>query len=362
MPKTILHVLEPLATGVLYTTSQICSLLSDEFDFHILHGVRPETPANYREYFPDRCTLLRWNVGRAIAPRKDWAAYRQLRRVVATLQPDVIHAHSSKAGALARLAFGRRGPPVLYSPEGFSFLRRDVSNRTRSLYRVLERALTRENALTIACGLAEYREAALLGGHVMLVPNMVDVPVAARSRAGTRPSPLRLAMVGGIRPQKNFPLFCAIAAHPALKDATFTWFGGGEIPDGLVVPSNVYVTGWMPRQELLAQLAECDAFVQTSLWEGLPIGVLEAMALGLPVLATPCEGNVELVLEGVNGHLCDGADVFAKHLSELQGRRHRLQEMGERSRQMILSTHTPERAAERWRSVYTNPRTHLLYN
>lgn len=361
MATTILHALEPMATGVLYSTSRICHLLGDEFTFHVLHGIREETPPDYRRYFPKGTGLTPWQVSRELHPKRDAKALRELRRAVADVKPDIIHAHSSKAGGLARIAYPRKGPPVIYSPRGFSFLRRDISRLRRRFYRSAECLLARGHTLTVACGLGEYREAIGVGGRALVIPNMVDVPIVGQSRAGRRGNRLRMAMVGGIRPQKNFPLFCAIASHPRMAEVAFTWFGGGEVPDGVDVPKNVEVTGWLPRRDVLAGLAECDAFVQTSLWEGLPIGVLEAMALGLPILAVPCVGNTELVVEGENGYLCTTADAFVERIDALRRDPELLASFGDRSRDIVFHNHTPERVVDRWRSLYRHPERYLVH-
>ena len=81
--------------------------------------------------------------------------------------------------------------------------------------------------------------------------------------------------------------------------------------------AGVTVTGWLDRAAALAQLATLDLYLQTSRWEGLPVAVLEAMAAGLPVLATNVIGNRDLIQEGENGYLCSDAATFTQHLLHL---------------------------------------------
>src|SRR2546429_3162219 len=79
---------------------------------------------------------------RAIVPRTDLAAQVGLARIIAQLRPDVVHAHSSKAGALARLArLARPRLPVLYTPHGVAFAGYFSREIERSAYRAIERAL-----------------------------------------------------------------------------------------------------------------------------------------------------------------------------------------------------------------------------
>ena len=160
-------------------------------------------------------------------------------------------------------------------------------------------------------------------------------------------------MVGSIRPQKNFPLFCEIAKAVSDLSIQFLWIGSGTPPHGIQVPENVRITGWLSRREALTVLGECQVFVQTSLWEGLPIALLEGMALGLAALAKPAVGNTELIKEGVNGYLCDDATEFAGRLRALFKDRVQLREMGRASRRIVEDRYATDRIVGRWRELYS---------
>ena len=154
-----------------------------------------------------------------------------------------------------------------------------------------------------------------------------------------------------IRPQKNFPLFAEVASRFSETDAVFTWIGGGD-PPGSHVPANVHVTGWLARNEALAKLAECDVFMQTSLWEGLPLSVLEAMAFALPVLGTPAAGNTELIIDGFNGYVCLSPDDFEHKLRELSRDPELRARCGAAGRDFVFRYHTSDAVSPRWSSVY----------
>ena len=74
----------------------------------------------------------------------------------------------------------------------------------------------------------------------------------------------------------------------------FIWCGDGELRAELTSP-NIKCTGWMERKELEIYLANADIYLSTSLWEGMPLSVLEAMSIGLPVVLSDCVGNRDLV-------------------------------------------------------------------
>ncbi|MEI6558765.1 MAG: glycosyltransferase [Rhodospirillaceae bacterium] len=356
MTITVLHVVEAFSTGIIQSIRTICRALEGEVDFHILYGRRPETPADVERQYPAAVGFTPWAAaGRAIDPGRDWRAVAELKETVARIRPDLIHAHSSKAGAYARLAYPRGQVPVLYSPRGYSFLQLDKGLAGRTAFRGLEWLLGRLPHITVGCGLGEYSLARTVARRAVLIPNMINPADFPTPDLGLRPdpaAPLRIAMAGGIRPQKNFPLFCAVARAFEGRDLHFLWLGGGEIPAGVRVPDSVEITGWLPREEVLRRMAGCHLYMQTSLWEGLPIALLEGMVLGLAVLACPAVGNTELVIEGANGFLCPDAVSFIARIQALDADRAALGAMGEASRDLALRHHSVGHIAPRWLSLY----------
>jgi glycosyltransferase involved in cell wall biosynthesis len=349
----VVHVVEPLATGPLQSIARICWGLRERFEFTLIHGQRPDLPAVPRESFPPEVRLLPWRIGRALSPRDDWIALRHLKAMLSATRPDVVHAHCSKAGGLARLAALSTPFKIVYSPRGYSFLRSDVGTPTRLLYRGLEAALGRVPHLTVACGLGEYAEALKVARRVELVSNMIDLDdFAALSRPRQEDGPMTVVMCGEIRPQKNFSLFRAIARLCSRSSMRFVWLGGGVPPPGPPLPDNLEIAGWLPREAVLAQLSRAQVFCQTSLWEGLPIALLEAMALGLPVLAWPAVGNRELIVEGETGYTCRTAEEFATRLYALADDPGRRAALGTAGRARITHLYDAAVVARQWASIY----------
>jgi glycosyltransferase involved in cell wall biosynthesis len=349
----VVHVVEPLATGPLQSIARICWALRERFEFTLIYGQRPDLPAVPRESFPPEVRLLPWRVGRTISPRDDWIALRQLKAMLSAVRPDLVHAHCSKAGALARLAALSMHLKVVYSPRGYSFLRRDVGTPTRLLYRCLEAALGRVPHLTVACGLGEYAQALKVARRVELVSNMVDLAdFVALPRPRQEDGPMTVVMCGEIRPQKNFSLFREIARLCSRSSMRFVWLGGGVPPPGPLLPDNLEIAGWLPRKAVLARLSRAQVFCQTSLWEGLPIALLEAMVLGLPVLAWPAIGNRELIVEGETGYTCRTAEEFATRLRALADDPGRRAALGAAGRARIVRQHDAAVVALQWASIY----------
>ena len=125
-------------------------------------------------------------------------------------------------------------------------------------------------------------------------------------------------------------------------------------PPGPPLPDNLEIAGWLPHEAILARLSRAQVFCQTSLWEGLPIALLEAMALGLPVLAWPAVGNRELIVEGETGYTCRTAEEFAARLHALADDPNRRAALGAAGRARILRQHDAAVVALQWASIYAH--------
>jgi glycosyltransferase involved in cell wall biosynthesis len=217
--------------------------------------------------------------------------------------------------------------------------------------------------VTVAVGLGEYALALETSRRALMISNTIDLSACYRpiaDRVNVRP--LRVVTAGRISPQKNIPLFCQIAEALMGEPVHFTWIGSGELPTGLNVPSNMTVTGWVERTAALELMAKAHIYIQTSLWEGLPMTVLEASSLGLPILATPSVGNLELVLEGENGFTCDRKKDFVDRILALESAPDQLIRLGAASRKLAEGGYNREGAVPRWRSLYTNIEHYRRYS
>ncbi len=212
---------------------------------------------------------------------------RSIRKVVRALRPDVVHAHSSHGGAFARLAVRRGRVRMVYTPHCYAFERRDVGRLTRAAFRAAEAVLALNTSVFAACSPRELALSAWPASRArrVLVPNVAPA-AAAGSRPSVRGAPL---VVGGGRlsPQKDPDFFAAAVGRlrQEIPDLRAEWLGDGEPEDRRrLEAADVEVTGWLPRTKLLSRLAEADLYLHSALWEGFPIMVAEAVALGVPTV------------------------------------------------------------------------------
>jgi glycosyltransferase involved in cell wall biosynthesis len=267
---------------------------------------------------------------RAIRPAADWRAYRALLALLRRERFDVVHAHSSKAGVLARLAARRAGvPAVAYTPHAFAFqgAPRRPSGR---LYRGLERWLGHRATDRLICVGRSERELALRhciapAGALALVENGIDpAPFVAAARDGARPlddldlsRPL-VGFVGRLAPQKGLDVLIEALRLlvEAGVEASCVLVGEGEARAALAARVARYgLDGYVRfagyRDDVPQVLAGLDVFVLPSRYEALPYSLMEAMAAGRAVVASDAGGNRDLVVDGETGLLVPAGDPRA---------------------------------------------------
>ncbi|GAB2987231.1 glycosyltransferase [Nocardioides montaniterrae] len=241
-------------------------------------------------------------------------ARRGLRRLVADQRPDVLHAHSSFAGVLAR-SIDTGTTKVAYSPHCFGFERRDVGRGARAGIRAAERALARRTDLLVACSPHE-AELARANGYraVAYVPNRALRPPTRRA---VRSAEQKVVTVGRIGPQKDWAWFLQVHREYRRREpqgGTWTWIGGGD-PQGVaaLTAAGIEVTGWLPRDEVVRRLVDATTYVHTAAWEAAPISVLEAAEVGLPIAARAIGSLVSLGVPGLGVAPTDLATTVLSH-------------------------------------------------
>jgi len=276
------------------------------------------------------------------------AILRRLGRV------DLLHAHGSKGGFHGRLAarlLGRHRS-VVYTSHGSPILRRDVSPRVRKLYSALEWLGSRFGGVVVACSLSEQDALRRAGIPALAVPNGTDLGRRVARASHAAAVPLRVGTVGRVVPQKDPLLFRRIAERFHLRqDMQFIWIGGGELAAELE-GRNVAVTGWVDERGVQEQLGRLDVYLSTSLWEGLSLGALHAMAAGKPLVLRRCPGNVDVVRHGENGYLFDDAEEAEAHIRVLARNPALRYEMGRRSREIVAEAFDARQMVEAYRSLY----------
>jgi glycosyltransferase involved in cell wall biosynthesis len=264
---------------------------------------------------------------REVRPRDDARAFAELLALFRRVRPDVVHTNSSKAGVLGRFAAAAAGVPiVVHTVHGWGF-HPWQSRRAHALYVALERAAARVTTQLVAVSEANARagareEIAPYEAFEIIRPGVHTARFAGARRSGGLRAELGLAegaplagMVGCLKPQKAPVDFVRAAAHAAARvpGSHFVLVGDGvlrpEVEQAVAaagLAGRFHLLGWRRDPEVV--VGDLDLFVLSSLHEGLPMVIPEAMAAGVPVVATAVDGTPEAVRHGVTGLLCPPRD------------------------------------------------------
>ncbi len=275
-------------------------------------------------------------------------------------RPDVAIAFFSiPSGPAAWLLRLLRGVPYLVSLRGGDVPGFDAKNlaRLHSLTNPLTALLWRNARAVVgnSAGLCELARNFTPGLEVLEIPNGVDTACFAPGVRGEAEG-CELLFVGRLAPQKGVDvLLRALALIP--KGWRLRIAGDG--PEGarlsalaiqLGLGERVQFLGWTQRECLPGMYRSADVFVFPSYDEGMPNVVLEALASGLPIVATRIAGNEQLVEDGANGALVPAGEpeVFAKRLLPLILDRDLRRAMGARSREIAVERFSWGRSAEQY--------------
>lgn len=213
-----------------------------------------------------------------------------------------------------------------------------------TLVKPLRRAVLR-GALAVIANSNGLRDLSLAADPVPVevIPNGVDTEFF-KPDASPLGGPFRVVVSGRFHSQKNHVL--ALRAFASLANqqrvaAELHLIGDGPLRSELEVlarelriEQDVRWHGWLPRHEVAALLRSSHCLLHTALYEGMPNAVLEAMACGLPIVASDIPGSCDVVRHERNGWLLplDNAEGFAKCLALLAGNDTMRQDMGRQSR------------------------------
>jgi glycosyltransferase involved in cell wall biosynthesis len=311
---------------------------------------------------------------RSIQPLSDTRALIALHRVTKEGRYHIVHAHSSKAGVLGRLAAIRAGTPViLYTPHGFAF-RGIRSKLIRWAYIQIER-LCGLWTDRIVCVSPTERGEALRNriaplDKLVVIKNGLDVgefvlppnPVARKRQLGLDSLGPIVGTMGRLSWDKGLGCFleAAVRVSAAYPDAQFLIVGDGEARKDLellatdlgVSPKTIF-TGFRPNS--LEILTLMDVFVLPSPHEAMPYTVLEAMAAEKPVVAIEGTGAQDAVQQGKTGLLLppQHPEALAAAIIALLRDEAKSQAMGFAGREVVESRFTLAQMVRRTEELYT---------
>ena len=342
----ILHI-GNLKSGIDTYVRNTVALASDKFEFVIVNGADD----NSKPYMRHGKQVKTYSIDmfRALNPVKDMKAVMQAIKIIKKEKPDLVHCHSAKGGVIGRFAAFFTGTKVVYTAHAFSFLSAE-SAKKKQIFLLLEK-IAKLHSYLLACSGSERELGIKVVGFNEKKAFAWNNAVPDADKGLTRISPISrissqnnetsdlpvpkegeryITSIGRPSYQKN-PLFMVEVAHGIhLKhpDIKFYLLGVGfyspmlEDMKKLIhqydMDDTFYLLPWLSHEETLKYVKGSLLYFMTSLYEGLPISVIEAMSLGKAIVASDVLGNKDCVKDGYNGYLLPlKEEVFVEKMNDL---------------------------------------------
>ncbi|MFC6919164.1 glycosyltransferase family 4 protein [Meiothermus taiwanensis] len=296
----------------------------------------------------------------SLDPRRDWAAVGEARRLIRSLQPHLIHLHSSKAGMVGRLAARLEGAPAVFTAHGWAFTN-GVSWQRKAVAIPSEALAARLGGEIITVSRYDYSLA--LRYRVASPQKMVVIhnglPDAPYQASPASDGVVRIVMVARFAAPKDHGLLLQALAGLGGLRWEVELIGDGPLQPfaeeqaaRLGIGDRVRFVG--ARNDVAERLARAHIFVLASNYEGFPLSILEAMRAGLPVVASNVGGVAEAVTDGETGFLVPRGDLQALRgrLAQLIENPQLRAQMGVAGRARYKAHFTLEQMLEKTLAVY----------
>ncbi|EFC3850929.1 glycosyltransferase family 4 protein, partial [Escherichia coli] len=300
---------------------------------------------------------------RNISFKMDLIALYKLYRIIKIYKFDIVHTHSSKPGVLGRIAARLNGVKlILHTVHGFSFPA--AQNRFQYyIFWIMEK-------IGSICGdklICLHKDDAVIAqeklfihkNKISIIENGVDTNKFKKRNNNEidklstyfnidRNSDVVVGMIGRLWPQKN-PMLLLYAAKNIInnnKRVKFLFVGDGELKDSMndyiiqnKLTQNITICGWC--NDVSSYLNIFDIFVLPSLWEGMPLAILEAESSSLPCIVSNIPGNRSIIRHTVDGYLfsLDNPSELESYINILIEDKERRIILGNNARVKILESY-----------------------
>ncbi|MDI6452377.1 glycosyltransferase family 4 protein [Peloplasma aerotolerans] len=261
--------------------------------------------------------------------KKIYQSYKIVNKLCQTNNYEIVHCHSPIGGFIARLACKKarkKGTKVIYTAHGFHFYK-GAPIKNWIIYYTIEKMLSKFTDTIITMNIEDYQNAKRfstkntiyipgIGIDVDLIKNTVINKSSKRKQLGLTDEDFVFISIGQLSVRKNHEVIIKALSLVTNDSIKLIICGLGELEsylqklvNDLGLKKRVIFTGY--RSDVYELLHMSDAFIFPSLQEGLPVSLMEAMAVGLPVVCSRIRGNIDLIQDGINGLLMNPKDIEA---------------------------------------------------
>ena len=260
---------------------------------------------------------------REIQLKSDLKSIKEIRKVLKKIKPDIVYLHSSKAGALGRIAllFNFK-VKILYNAHGWYF-NAQISNKKKKIFALIERVLAIKTNKIINISKSEYESALKYKiaskKKMCIIENGIDFTKfkdsdkfrdETRKKLDIKDNEIVIGVVGRLSEQKD-PMTMIKAfkeVYEENKNVKMLFVGSGDLEDNIKkfaennnILDKVIITGWVDEVEKF--IPAFDIAVLPSKWEGFGLVLIEYMACNKPIIASNVGGIKNIIKDEVNGYL-----------------------------------------------------------
>lgn len=326
----LLYITQSYGGVEIYLRQIIERLDYSRFDLYIL------APTNTP--FEDFCkshdvTFFSMDMSRGIDIIGDTRAYIKVRKYLKSIRPDIVHTHSSKAGIIGRIAASKQQIRHVFTPHGISYL--SFSGFKRSLFILIESFVKRYTDKVLACSYSEgirfEFEIGIPKENITCLPNAINTHNVQinNNLFNNHSAIINIGSIARLTHQKNPLLFVEIAKQLSNKysNVRFSILGTGltdHLKEETIALIQKYdlqnkfeILGWGDRAKSIQYLKSLDIFILPSIFEGLPLSLLEAMSCGTISITSKCDGCNDVIQHGENGFACITAEQYVDIVTRL---------------------------------------------
>lgn len=346
--KKVIHILDSVGGVKVYLKLLAENIDSNQFKNIIVHDEGSQDE-EYRDSAGKKIKEYHIPIQREISLWKDLKAVYKTRRILISEQPDIIHSHSSKGGAIARLAALFLGRKVLHTPHGYSFLSAEGRIK-KSLFLGMERILKNFNSILLATSESERNRAIQEVGYkpknALLFNNSIEpiMKTDPLSIEKTWPNEY-ICSVGRPSFQKNIEMMVEVIKQLKSEKPNIhlVLMGIGLYSPNLVnvkelikeynLESNITLLEWTKREDVFHIVKNAKFYISTARYEGLPYSIIEALALKKACVVTDADGNRDLIEHDHNGFVVfeENVEMFKNRVVQLLNNEDLRAEFEERS-------------------------------
>ena len=331
--------------GPIYNAVLLSAFMPEEYETLLIGGLPEENEANSL-YIAEKygvSPVLISEMQREPNLINDNKALKKIKEIIRTFQPDIVHTHASKAGALGRKAAFDCGVPIVIHTFHGHIFHSYFSWWKTSLYQLIERRLSKKTTGIIAISAIQKNELSLKykichPSKIQLIPlgfdlspfneNLKEKREHTRNSYALEGSDIAVAIIGRLVAIKNHQMFLDIIEKVNQKTSKkVVYFIVGDGEESLTIQESIKplkekgmdirMTSWI--KDIATFNAGMDIICLTSKNEGTPVSLIEAQATGIPIIATNVGGIKDIILEDKTGYIVDKDDIdgFAEKLWEL---------------------------------------------